>query len=193
VQNVKWVPWTQLGHIYLDLSEKYKALAAYQGDMTDDVYVMDDDIYVIKPREEVPLYSQSPLIHLLNVRYDDMSDQFGRSAWATYRLMQRLGWDNLMHPCQHAPYPLTRSNIPVHLDDGGDTYEYKIFYYNWHLRQGGEVADMMYKDPKGYDYSTVINIVNRGDGLLSSLEGRHEAVFSVLKGRFPDKGQYEID
>jgi hypothetical protein len=188
VQEVTWIKWRQLPKKQVDISEKYKALSGF-GIMTDNVIVMDDDFYIVKKTRSVPLMYNMPMRAKAITRpQDDMGDMLRYTL--RLLLQNRIGVP--LAAVLHVPFPITRSNLPVHLEDGRGPYEWKTIYLNWAMQQG-VYGKSVVLDPKIIELKDVPIALEHNVGFISSVERTYNEVGmeEILNNFFPDKCSYE--
>ena len=190
VQEVGWIPWEQLPEKQLDISEKYKALvnAVY---LSDEVVVMDDDYYIIKPMREVPLIYNMPLAAKARTR-PNRKDEMGIMLRNTYRLLLQHKIGVPLAAVLHVPFPITRSALPVHLEDGRGPYEWKTIYLNWAMSQGVRGQSSLI-DPKITEYQDIALTLEYNDGFMSTMQHVYDelGMDKILSKFFPEKSCYE--
>ena len=195
VQKVDWIQWTQQGEKQLDISEKYKALTRVEEDMTDKVIVMDDDFYVIKPILDVPLLFNTSLEAMTSIQVNDYAtNAHGFALHNSLRLLREheIGWP--IGASLHVPYPITRSELPVHLEDGYGPYEWKSIWLNWATTKLGYEAALINGDAKAMTAKELLVNLNADMGYLSSYESEIEAtnILTYLESEFPEPSPYEV-
>ena len=195
VQEVYWVPWEQLPAKQLDISEKYKWLV-HLGDessqaMTDNVVVMDDDYYIIKPMREVPLIYNMPMAAKAQTR-PHPSDEMGIMLRSTYRLLLANFRTVPLAAVLHVPFPITRSNMPIHLEDGRGPYEWKTIYLNWAMSQGVRGKSSLI-DPKITEEQDIALTLEYNDGFMSTMQHVYDelGMDEILNDLFPEKSRHE--
>lgn len=196
VQEVYWIPWEQLPEKQLDISKKYKFLTylghepSNQG-MADEVVVMDDDMYIIKPMREVPLIYNMPMAAKAHTR-PDPKDEMGNMLRATYRLLVQHRIGVPLAAVLHVPFPLTRSELPVHLEDGKGPYEWKTIYLNWAMSQGMRGKSSLI-DPKITEHQDIALTLEYNDGFISTMQHVYDelGMDEILNQFFPERSCYE--
>ena len=194
VQGINWIEWPQQQEKQLDISEKYKALARVEDDMTDEVIVMDDDHYIIKPIKDVPLQYNTSLEAMWSIQVNDyMKNAHGFALHNSWRLLRehQIGWP--LGASLHVPFPITRSELPVHLEDGYGPYEWKSIWLNWAMTKLKKKATLINGDAKVMTAQELLRALNSDIGYLSSYESKIEntAIIPYLETEFPDKCPYE--
>jgi hypothetical protein len=190
VQEVNWISWIQLPEKQLDISEKYKMLARFKGDMTDNVIVMDDDYYIVKKMRSVPLIYNMPMRAKAVTR--PPQDDLGALLRNTLRLLVQHRIGVPLAAVLHVPFPITRSNMPIHLEDGRGPYEWKTIYLNWAMQQG-VYGKSVILDPKITEPKDVPIALEHNVGFIGSMERTYNEVGmdKILNNFFPDKCSYE--
>jgi hypothetical protein len=194
IQKVDWIEWSQQLEKQLDISEKYKALARIEDDMTDEVIIMDDDFYITKPINDVPLMYNTSLEAMCSIQNNDyISNAHGYALHNSLRLLreQNLGWP--LGASLHVPFPITRSELPIHLEDGYGPYEWKSIWLNWAMTELKKKATLINGDAKVMTRQELLHTLNRDDGFLSSYETEIEKtmILTYLETEFPEKSCYE--
>ncbi len=195
VQGIDWIEWPQQQEKQLDISEKYKALARIEADMTDEVIVMDDDYYIIKPVNDVPLMYNTTLEAMSSIQVNDyLKNAHGYALHNSMRLLRehQIGWP--LGASLHVPFPITRSELPIHLEDGYGPYEWKSIWLNWAMTELKIKATLINGDAKVMTAQELLVALNSGFGYLSSYESEIEktAIIPYLETEFPDKCPYEL-
>jgi hypothetical protein len=195
VQEINWCPWEQLPEKQLDISEKYKWLTHLGGepsnqDMADDVIVMDDDYYIVKKMRSVPLIYNMPMRAKAVTR--PPQDEMGAMLRNTLRLLLERNVGVPLAAVLHVPYPITRSELPVHLEDGRGPYEWKSIWLNWAMQQGTQGKSALI-DPKITEPKDVPIWLEWNMGFMSSMERTYNEVGmeEILNEYFPEKSCYE--
>ncbi len=194
VTGIDWIKWPQQLEKQLDISEKYKALARVEDDMTDEVIIMDDDHYITKPVLDVPLMYNTTLEAMCGIQENDyVNNAHGYALHNSLRLLiqHKIGWP--LGASLHVPYPITRSELPIHLEDGYGPYEWKSIWLNWAMTELGKKATLINGDAKVMTAQDLLANVNSDMGYLSSYESQIEAthIMTYLETEFPDKCPYE--
>lgn len=180
---------------YDDLGEKWKWLGT-NTEMTDNVTYMDDDYYILNPVPRAgPKASFQPLWVLIEFYERKKEMYIGKTEVSdaiinTMRLLKEQGINEPLAPCQHFPWPVKRSNIPLHWDDGNGPYEWKTIEFNHNN-----------PDPPQWPYECKITtkedmrtVLKRGLPFLSSLDGISmytSGLVTLLGLTFPEKSEYE--
>lgn len=190
VQEVIWMPWAQLPEKQLDISEKYKNLILVNDTMTDEVVVMDDDFYIIKKMRSVPLIYNMPM-HAKAVTRSPR-DELGILLRNTLRLLLERKIGVPLAAVLHVPFPVIRSMMPVHLEDGRGPYEWKTIYLNWVMSKGIKGKSSLI-DPKITTLEDVAPTLEFNDGFISSMERVYDDVGmeEILAELFPERSPYE--
>lgn len=190
VQGVSWIPWEQLPEKILDISVKYRWLTLGLPDMTDDVVVMDDDFYIVKKMRTIPLIYNMPMAAKAVTRPPD--DEMGAMLRNTQRLLQEKGLMVPLAAVLHVPFPLTRSELPVHLEDGRGPYEWKTLYLNYAMKRGVKGKSVVL-DPKITEPKDVPIALEHNAGFISSMERTYDecGLDKILQNYFPQKCNYE--
>jgi hypothetical protein len=196
VVGIDWIQWPQQAEKQLDISEKYKVLARIEDDMTDEVIVMDDDMYVVKPVLDVPLIFNTSLEAMVSIQENDYEkNAHGFALHNSLRLLRnhQIGWP--LGASLHVPYPITRSEMPVHLEDGWGPYEWKSIWLNWATTQLGYKMKLINGDAKVMTSRELMQNLNSGADYLSSYEKEIEAthILTYLETEFPDPCPYEAE
>ena len=194
LQNVEWISWPQQFEKQLDISEKYKALTRVEEDMTDEVIVMDDDFYITEPILDVPLMYNTSLEAMTSIQANDyLTNAHGFALHNSLRLLREheIGWP--IGASLHVPFPITRSQLPVHLEDGHGPYEWKSIWLNWAMTKLKKEATLINGDAKVMTAPELLRVLNSGLGYLSSYESDIEktAIVPYLEAEFPEKSEYE--
>ncbi len=189
VQGVGWLPWVQLIGKQVDISEKYKMLPRIGG-MSNEVIVMDDDYYIIKKMRSVPLIYNMPMRAKAITRPED--DEMGAMLRNTLRLLLERNLGVPLAAVLHVPFPITRSVLPVHLEDGRGPYEWKTIYLNWAMSQGVRGKSSLI-DPKITEHQDIALTLEYNDGFMSSMERVYDELEldKILNKFFPKKCSYE--
>jgi len=196
VCGIDWIEWPQQQEKQLDISEKYKALARIEDDMTDEVIVMDDDHYVIKPIKDVPMMFNTSLEAMTSIQENDyVKNAHGFALHNSMRLLlqHRIGWP--LGASLHVPFPITRSELPVHLEDGHGPYEWKSIWLNWATTMLNKKAKLINGDAKVMTRQELLINLNADEGYLSSYESKIEEtlILTYLESEFPERCPYEIE
>ena len=178
----------------LDISEKYKWLANVGDDnqaMTDKVVVMDDDYYIISPMREVPLIYNMPMAAKAQTR-PHPNDEMGTMLRDTYRLLLQHQLGVPLAAVLHVPFPITRSNMPIHLEDGKGPYEWKSIYLNWAMSQGVRGKSSLI-DPKITEHQDIALTLEYNDGFMSTMQHVYDelGMEEILNKFFPEKSRHE--
>ena len=196
VQEVGWLPWEQLPMKQLDISEKYKWLThlGYESSneiIRDDVLVMDDDYYIIKSMRDVPLIYNMPMAAKARTR-PDPNDEMGNMLRNTLRLLLERNIGVPLAAVLHVPFPITRSMMPVHLEDSRGPYEWKTIYLNWAMSKGVRGKSSLI-DPKITHEQDIALTLEYNDGFISSMQHVFDELNmdEILSNFFPERSRYE--
>jgi len=196
VQEVNWVNWDQRPAKQLDISNKYTALAGgvFHQDtydlMSDSIIVMDDDMFIIEKMRSVPLMYNMPMRAKAITRPE--GDELGALLRNTLRLLleRRIGVP--LAAVLHVPFPITRSEFPIHLEDGRGPYEWKTIYLNAAMARGVRGKSSLI-DPKITEHKDIGLVSEYNDGFMSSMERVYDelGMDELLNKFFPEKSVYE--
>ena len=155
---------------------------------------MDDDHYIIKPMKDVPLIYNTSLEAMVSIQVNDYAkNAHGFALHNSLRLLRehQIGWP--LGASLHVPYPITRSELPVHLEDGYGPYEWKSIWLNWAMTELNKKATLINGDAKIMTATDLMANLNADMSFLSSYETEIEKthILSYLGTEFPDKCPYE--
>ncbi len=184
---------------YDDLSIKWKWLGTNTV-MTDHVIYMDDDYYIIKPvpRPRAHKLGFHPLWAIIDLYKHKEKTNLGGNTDVldaninTMRLLQERGVKKPNSPQQHFPWPVERSNIPIHWEDGNGPYDWKILEFNHNNRH----PPMYAYECKASNRAGLSKVIKRGGAYLSSNEGitlYTSGILTFLSAKFPERSVYERD
>lgn len=89
--------------------DNVRIIAHYDGDMTDDVVIFNDDFVVLRPIEELPLYHRTTLErHAAMVGFDT---PWGESLLKTWVHLHDLGLTEPLSYDLHVPMPVNRRDL----------------------------------------------------------------------------------
>ena len=176
-----------------DLGEKWKWLGTNDV-MTDEVIYMDDDYFIIRPVKQA---GPRPAFHPLWVLIKYYTEEYGdveivRAFINAERLIKEHGVEVPLHPLQHYPWPVVRSNIPVHWEDGKGPYDWKILEFNHNNPNPPEY----HHENKVTNREDLQRVVARGTPYVSSADDGSfvdSGLLSLLEQMFPEKSEYERD
>ena len=118
---------------------------------------------------------------------DHAKNAHGYALHNSLRLLreQELGWP--LGASLHVPYPITRSEMPVHLEDGRGPYEWKSIWLNWATVKLGKKAQLINGDAK-ISTKQGLAFALKSMGFLSSLESEMDkaGITMFLEEEFPD-------
>jgi len=177
VENVTWINWEQQDEKQFDLSSKYKALPRMDEklDMTDEVIVFDDDMYVVQKVNEAPLSYNMPLIARCKSRTRRDDDKLGASLRNTYNLLMHHEVGVPLAAHLHSPFPFTRSEMPLHLDMG-EVYEWKTIWLNWAMAKLGHKGYSHLVDSKVIAPEDITKVITYDTRFMSSLDRTFEQI-----------------
>lgn len=192
--TVGHIPWEQRDGKYEDLSAKWLELATLDY-LPNKITYMDDDMYIIKPVDGPVAAHNATMQNMLIITERIQQRTIGRydvheTYLNTYRLMLEHGVEKPLCPIQHIPWPVTRSHIPVHWEDGNGPYEYKTLTYNYRQSQGRRLST----EVKAATREDLRNVLARGGAWLSSddhFKFYESGVASYLSATFPERSAYE--
>lgn len=120
--------------------DNVRIIAHYDGDMTDDVVIFNDDFVVLRPIEELPLYHRTTLErHAAMVGLDT---PWGESLLKTWARLDDLGLAEPLSYDLHVPIPVSRPALREALEwidiDEDPPVQWRSAYGNFITRGGPE-------------------------------------------------------
>jgi len=177
-----------------DLGEKWKWLGTNDV-MTDEVTYMDDDYYIVKPiYKPGPRHYFYPLRTVIEyfIEKHGPNNNLVTAMVNCERLLKEKGIEEPLCPQQHWPWPVVRSNIPVHWEDGKGPYDWKILEFGHNN-----------PDPQQWLWECKVTskwqlefTIERDQPYLSSLDGPSlvdSGLLDLLEYLFPEKSEFERD
>ncbi len=182
---------------YDDLQIKWNWMGTATN-MTDTITYMDDDYFIIKPvpRPKAFKLSLQPLwvileLYVREAKYNLRGEHNLRDTIInTMRVLKEQGIEEPRWPQQHFPWPVKRSNIPLHWDDGNGPYEWKTMEFNHNNPDPTQYPH----ECKVTTHGSLIQVMKTGSPYLSSQDGLTlytSGLLTLLSMMFPEKSEYE--
>jgi hypothetical protein len=156
--------------------------------LTRKVYLMEDDMYILRPQRFLANHSYDTLAAMCERRPPE-SGEWGVVMANTMEILTSAGVQNPVGYEAHIPMVIDRSAAPVDLDEGKPVRWYTVY---------GNIVKQRKTVPLNYNVKVVTNLdlqrlVSLGADFLSSLDSTFKlsSMDAFLERLFPDKSQYE--
>ncbi len=184
LQNVIWIPFHQGSTKSANVRHIYK-IACMNDDISDDFIWMNDDMYIMRPMDEVKLYHRGPLADFLHV----FQQKYPKSYY-TKMIEKTTGYSSeLLCYELHMPMVLNKKKALEILNNKDlDGMMFRTLYGNIVENGAGELS----KDVKWYRNEMVKWYKNTPSGFLSSDDGAYRGEFEeFIKKQLQERGKYE--
>lgn len=193
VQNVIHIPTIQV------LGEKHpnslrNQMAAYtHPDISDTFYLFNDDHFVMKRHEEMPILNWGPLDHALTKLRHTLGPSFAFSMETTQQILLDMGLSTTNYQL-HVPCVIPKAqlvdvfaNFPSPAPNGAWLHQVTLAgnIYQW----GGESRE---RDVKVHELYVLPQGIERADFLSTSDKSfEYGLIGQYIRARFPEKCEYE--
>lgn len=175
-------------------------LAACQWEGTSEEFILfNDDFFVIKPVDEIPMHHRGTLARAMEVHHKRWgANPYYKGMRATMQYLQAQGYDNPLAYHLHAPMVINKEIMEQVLIDTGVTnpakkrpnYLLRTIYGNVAEVGGTRARDVKVASNKSSSFTSVMK---REPSFLSTSDQsfRHGAVGRWIVGQFTQSCQYE--
>ena len=190
VTGVGRIPVEQNSGKYRNSRENLKA-ACLHPEVSEEFVYFNDDFFVIRPIEEVPVAQRGPLADLLKPthRRKPKAESYGGGRADTYRLLTELGFSApVAYEPLHVPMRFRKTLMleALRVGENVPALHYRTLYGNLHAIGGERYPNVKLSDRKA--------LPREEWAFVSTNERTFERgkVGQMLRKRFPDPSPYEV-
>jgi hypothetical protein len=184
VAGVHHIPTEQNGRKHGNARVNLQAIVDCD-DATADVVLMNDDFYIMKPLEQVPVLHMGPVDGVIDdYRSRGINSTYLRAMIDTRDLLLRDGYGTLSYDL-HTPFVVNRRELRDVLASCEVRLHWRTIYGNRYGVGGTQVDDCKIR---GRDDAASLPF----DAFLSTSDSTFRSVSKLLASAFPDPSPYEV-